>query len=90
MTDVTCWGHPTAEELQAYADRERESIPNYELLWVLNEWVWRSSLTRSFDQPLHFISSASTAFLARRCASIITAGDAAAFLLGFVLVIDFA
>ena len=27
----------TAEELQAYADREREKIPNYELLWLLNE-----------------------------------------------------
>ena len=31
---------PTAEELEACADRRRKRIPNYELLWQLNELMW--------------------------------------------------
>ena len=35
---------PSAEELQEHADRERAKIPNYELLWVLNELKWGRTL----------------------------------------------
>jgi hypothetical protein len=40
---ITCWGMPTAEESAERARRECEAIPNYELLYVLNEWIWRTA-----------------------------------------------
>jgi hypothetical protein len=41
---------PTAEELQAYADRERERIPNYELLWLLNQVMWREAWAQAKEE----------------------------------------
>jgi hypothetical protein len=46
---VTCWGHPTAEELEASARRKRESTAIYRLfgsayyedVYKLNECMWR-------------------------------------------------
>jgi hypothetical protein len=37
---ITCWGHPTAEELEAYARRKRESVA----LWMWNDDHYENQL----------------------------------------------
>jgi hypothetical protein len=49
---ITCWGHPTAEELEADAKRRRETIPYYEILWVLNEWMWKEAWAEAKAEQL--------------------------------------
>jgi hypothetical protein len=55
---------PSAEELQSYADRERERIP-YELLWLWNELMWREAWARAKEQPPPLLRAA----LPRLCRS---------------------
>jgi hypothetical protein len=43
---------PSAEELQRYADRERERIPHYELLWLRNELMWRGAWAQAKEEFL--------------------------------------
>ena len=42
----------TAEELQAYADRMRERIPNYELLWLLYHVMWRVAWAEAKEESM--------------------------------------
>ena len=47
---ITCWNMPSAEQLEADAKRRREAIPYYEILWVLNELMWREAWARAKEE----------------------------------------
>jgi hypothetical protein len=55
---VTCWGHPTAEELEASAKIAREKIAIWRLygeayyrdVYKLNEWMWRLVMEQAKEE----------------------------------------
>ena len=44
---ITCWGMPTAEQLEASAKRARDQIPYYEILWLLSNVMWREAFAQA-------------------------------------------
>jgi hypothetical protein len=55
---ITCWGHPTAEELEASAKRKRESTAiwrlygaaYYEDVYRLREWLWAMLMAETKEE----------------------------------------
>jgi hypothetical protein len=57
---ITCWGHPTAEELETSAKAQRESTAiwrlfgpaYYEDVYNLREWLWAMIINEAKEEFL--------------------------------------